>query len=151
MKEEREIVEIPLEFCHFEAKMPRYAKQGDAGMDIYAVEDLLVKPGQTVIISTGLKIAIPLGYEIQIRPRSGMSLQTPLRVANSPGTIDAGYRDEVGIIMYNTSQSQEYQIKKGDRVAQMVLQKVPQIHWVPVKSVQEIGIDRGGGFGSSGE
>jgi len=80
-----------------------------------------------------------------------MSLQTPLRVANSPGTIDAGYRDEVGIIMYNTSQSQEYQIKKGDRVAQMVLQKVPQIHWVSVKSVQEIGIDRGGGFGSSGE
>jgi dUTP pyrophosphatase len=151
MGEERETVKIYLELCHAEAKMPCYAKWGDAGMDIYAVEDRLIKPGQTVVVKTGLKVALPLGYELQIRPRSGLSLKTPLRVANSPGTIDAGYRDEVGIIMHNISLEKECQIKKGERIAQLVLQKVPQIQWVPVKSVREIGEDRGGGFGSTGE
>ncbi|MGI6587677.1 MAG: dUTP diphosphatase [Peptococcia bacterium] len=151
MEEERETVNIYLELCHAEAKMPCYARRGDAGMDVYAVEDTLVKPGQTVVVRTGLKVALPLGYELQIRPRSGLSLQTPLRVANSPGTIDAGYRDELGIIMHNTSLEKGCQIKKGERVAQLVLQKVPQIHWITVSSVREIGKDRGGGFGSTGE
>lgn len=150
MEKERELVEVYLEVCHPEAKRPSYARSGDAGMDLYAVEDMVLKPGQTVIVRTGLKVAIPSGYELQIRPRSGLSLKTPLRVANSPGTIDAGYRDEVGIIIDNLSSEEEYRIKKGDRVAQLVLQKVPQIQWVPVKSVEEIGENRGGGFGSSG-
>lgn len=150
MAEQREMVEVYLEVCHPEAKVPCYARPQDAGMDLYAVEDTLIKPGQTVIVRTGLKLAIPPGYEIQIRPRSGMSLKTPLRVANSPGTIDAGYRDEVGIIMHNTSQEEEYLIKKGDRVAQLVLQRVPGIQWVSVANVLEIGENRSGGFGSSG-
>lgn len=150
MGEQREMVKVYLEVCHPEAKVPCYARPQDAGMDIYAVEDMAIKPGQTAIVRTGLKMAIPPGYEIQIRPRSGMSLKTPLRLANSPGTIDAGYRDEVGIIMHNTSQEEEYLIKKGDRVAQMVLQKVPGIQWVPIENVQDIGQNRGGGFGSSG-
>ncbi len=150
MTEQREMIAVYLEVCHPEAKVPCYARLQDAGMDLYAVEDTPVKPGQTVIVRTGLKMAVPSGYELQICPRSGMSLNTFLRVANSPGTIDSGYRDEVGIIMHNTSQEKEYLIKKGDRVAQMVLQKVPGIQWIPVDDILEIGGNRGGGFGSSG-
>jgi dUTP pyrophosphatase len=150
MCEARERVEIYLEICHPEAKTPSYARAGDAGMDLYAVENILIKPGQTVLVRTGLKVAIPVGYEIQVRPRSGLSLKSPLRVANSPGTIDAGYRDEIGIIMHNTSPTEEYSLQKGDRIAQLVLQKVPLIQWIPVEKVAEIGENRGGGFGSSG-
>lgn len=151
MAKDREKVQVYLELCHAEAKMPCYARPGDAGMDIYAVEDIIIEPEQTVLVRTGLRVAIPSGYEVQIRPRSGVSLKTPLRVANSPGTIDAGYRDEICLIINNISQTKDYQIKKGDRIAQMVLQKVPEIQWIPVGNIQEIGGDRGGGFGSSGK
>lgn len=150
MREERDKVQVFLELCHQEAKMPSYARPGDAGTDLYTIEDLVIKPGETVLVRTGIKVAIPFGYEIQIRPRSGLSLKTPLRVANSPGTIDAGYREEICIIVNNISQTAEYQIKKGDRIAQMVLQRVPEIQWVKVDNLQGMGEDRGGGFGSSG-
>lgn len=147
---EKEAVEVYVELCHPDMVLPAYARPQDAGMDIYAIRDDEVPAGQTRLIPTGLKVAIPEGYEIQIRPRSGMSLKTPLRLANSPGTIDAGYRDEIGIIMHNTAQEGSYAIKKGDRIAQMVLQKVPRIEFRQVTSVAAIGSDRGGGFGSSG-
>lgn len=148
--------------------MPVYANEGDAGMDVYAAEDVLIEPGQTVIVPTGIKLAIPKGYEIQIRPRSGISYKTPLRISNSPGTIDSGYRDELGIIMSNTSESMQnlaykpigicndgnkkgvYKINKGDRIAQIILQAIPRINFIKVNSVKEIGTDRGGGFGSTG-
>lgn len=143
-------VQVFIQKCHIDARMPQYAKPGDAGMDIYAVEEVVINPQKTLIVPTGLKVAIPEGYEIQIRPRSGMSLKTPLRLANSPGTIDAGYRDEIGIIVHNTSVQEAYTIKKGDRIAQMVLQRVPKIVWQEVENVSAIGQDRGGGFGSSG-
>ncbi|HHV99750.1 MAG TPA: aminotransferase [Clostridiaceae bacterium] len=161
-------VEVFVEICREGAILPRYANPGDAGMDVFAAEDTIIRPGETVIIPTGLKLAIPEGYEIQIRPRSGISLNTPLRLSNSPGTIDSGYRNELGIIMTNTSSlccyNQEellsldskgniygtYKIKKGDRIAQMVLQVVPRIKFVQVDSVEGIGNDRGGGFGSTG-
>ena len=142
-------------------------------MDVCAAEDMLIKPGETVIIPTGLKFAIPDGYEIQVRPRSGISLKTPLRLSNSPGTIDAGYRDELGVLMTNTSpeggccpsrpaqdevltldskgnQKGVYRIRKGERIAQLVLAEVPRIHLIQVDKVSEIGADRGGGFGSTG-
>jgi len=147
----RETVYVHLEICHPEAKMPAYARSGDAGMDIYAVEDQKIEPNCTVIIRTGLKVAIPEGFEIQIRPRSGLSFKTALRLPNSPGTIDAGYRDEIGIIMHNTSLTQTYIVKKGERVAQMVLQRVPRIEWQLTDCVADIGENRGGGFGSSGK
>lgn len=161
-------VEIYIEVCREGAVLPRYSNPGDAGMDIFAAEDAIIRPGETVVVPTGLKLAIPEGYEIQIRPRSGISLNTPLRISNSPGTIDSGYRNELGIIITNTSSvccyNQEellsleskgnifgtYKIKQGDRIAQMVLQVVPRIKLVKVNSVKEIGIDRGGGFGSTG-
>jgi dUTP pyrophosphatase len=161
-------VEIYIEICREGATLPAYANPGDAGMDVCAAEDVYIKPGETVIIPTGLKMAIPEGYEIQVRPRSGISYKTPLRISNSPGTIDSGYRDELGIIMSNTSEvlnsSAEtllsidekgnnkgtYKISKGDRVAQIVLQVVPRMKFTVVDSVKEIGTDRGGGFGSTG-
>jgi len=98
-------VDIKVEICRENIQLPEYANPGDAGIDIYAAEDVTINPGETKIIPTGLKVAIPTGYEIQVRPRSGLSAKTPLRVPNSPGTIDAGYRDEVGVILTNTSQA----------------------------------------------
>ncbi|NSW89748.1 MAG: dUTP diphosphatase [Firmicutes bacterium] len=160
-------VEVFVEICREGAVLPEYAKPGDAGMDVFAAEDIIIKPGETVIVPTGIKMAIPEGYEIQVRPRSGISFRTPLRIVNSPGTIDSGYRDELGIIMNNSSDINcsnneiftlesegnkmgAYKIKKGDRIAQIVLQRVPKIKFTVVDSVKYIGSDRGGGFGSTG-
>ena len=91
---------------HEDAVIPKYAKAGDAGFDLVAVEDVIIAPGETKIIPTGLAFGIPEGYEIQIRPRSGVSAKTKLRVANSPGTIDAGFRGEVGVIVDNVAHPQ---------------------------------------------
>lgn len=173
---------IPIMTCRENASLPFYARPGDAGMDITAAQDVLIRPGETKAVPTGLKVAIPEGYEIQIRPRSGLSLHTPLRIPNAPGTIDSGYRDEICVIMSNNSRpvpgpvlendsktgsepggespvyslsekgnkNGSYFIKTGDRIAQAVLQKVPQIEWQVMDSVTEIGNNRGGGFGSTG-
>jgi dUTP pyrophosphatase len=161
-------VVVAVEICREGAVLPAYAKPGDAGMDVCAAEEVLIRPGETVIIPTGLKLAIPEGYEIQVRPRSGISYKTPLRLSNSPGTIDSGYREELGIIMTNASpvcccgeeeifnldssdnRGGVYRIRKGDRVAQIVLQVVPKMKLAVVESVSSIGSDRGGGFGSTG-
>ncbi|HOK43219.1 MAG TPA: aminotransferase [Thermoclostridium caenicola] len=161
-------IEVFVEIVREGVVLPAYANPWDAGMDVCAACDVLIPPGQTVIIPTGLKLAIPEGYEIQVRPRSGISLNTPLRISNSPGTIDAGYRDELGIIMTNTSREDQagdseplpvsskgnrqgtYSIKKGDRIAQLVLAQVPRMRLCLVDSVKRIGQDRGGGFGSTG-
>lgn len=150
------------------AVIPRYQHDSDAGMDIYASEDLDIFPGETKICHTGLSFAIPGGYEIQIRPRSGLSLHTMLRIPNSPGTIDSGYRDELCVILHNASASTNesvkldlyasekenrngiYHIKTGDRIAQMVLSRVPKAMLTEIENVREIGEDRMGGFGSTG-
>ena len=163
-----ERIKLPMEKCREEAVAPSYANDGDAGMDLYSCEDILVKPGCSVLVPTGLKMAIPYGYEVQIRPRSGISLKTPLRVPNSPGTIDCGYMDEVNVIIYNASQREDasedapftladkgckhgtYLIRKGDRIAQMVVNKVEYADIEFVDNVKAIGEDRGGGFGHSG-
>ena len=157
-------VDVLIEICREDVELPNYANVGDAGMDIRSAADIEIKPGETVAVPTGIKVAIPVGYEIQVRPRSGISLKTPMRVPNSPGTIDAGYRDEVCVIMHNSSNTNDgmftlsdkgnkqgtYKINKGDRIAQLVLKEVPTINWVKVDSVQNEGVNRGGGFGSSG-
>jgi len=163
------MVEVFVEVCREDAILPRYANPGDAGMDVYAAEEVIVAPGETVVVPTGLKLAIPEGYEIQVRPRSGLSLKTPIRIPNSPGTIDSGYRDELGIIVNNNSDKSlceegkppytldekgnkngTYIIRKGDRIAQIVLQVVPKMVLTRVSSVKDIGTNRGGGFGSTG-
>ncbi len=157
---------IYIETCREDIQLPNYAHKGDAGMDLRSAVDIEIKPGETKVIPTGLKCIIPAGYELQIRPRSGISLNTPLRLANSPGTIDSGYRDEIGIIINNistTSVEKNYEInekgnkegtyiiKKGDRIAQMVLCKYETIEFVHDKRKTKIEIeDRNGGFGHSG-
>ena len=165
------IVKIP---CMLEkgVNLPTYAHKTDAGLDIYAREEITIAPGETKIISTGIKAAIPEGYAILIQPRSGQSVKTKLRIANTPGLIDSGYRDDIGVIIENIEppfkdidydfddkgdiriQSIEhgkaYTIAEGQRFAQMRLVEVPKAEFVQVESVGEIGDDRGGGFGSSG-
>lgn len=162
------MAEIYIEKCRDTAVIPSYAHPGDAGMDIYAASDVIVEPGRSVLVPTGLKMAIPVGYEVQIRPRSGISLKTPLRIPNAPGTIDSGYRDEVNVIIYNSSYMNEsddgepftlntkgckhgtYKINCGDRIAQMVIAKVEECVFKDCDDVTAIGDNRGGGFGSSG-
>ena len=164
----KKIITVPIELCHEDAKIPTYAHAGDAGMDIYAVEDITIKPGETVIVPTGLKTAIPLGYELQVRPRSGLSAKSPLRIANSIGTIDANYRGEIGVIITNSNPpitkiefdekgnvidyiyGEDYTITKGMRFAQLVLKEVPTCSFLQVESVADIGEDRNSGFGGSG-
>ncbi len=148
-EEQKTKINIPIELCNRDAILPVYAREGDAGMDIRSTEEIIINAGETRIVPTGLKMAIPDGYEIQIRPRSGLSLKSPLRIANSPGTIDSGYRDEIGIIVTNTDPIYDFTINKNDRIAQMVLQEVPKIKWEVVDSVIDIGRNRGGGFGST--
>lgn len=145
----REKVEVGIKKLINDAILPTYAHSADAGADVYAVEDTVLESGETKAVKTGIAISVPIGYEIQLRPRSGLSLKTGLRVANSPATIDSGFLGEVGVIIQNTS-SESYTIKKGDRIAQMVLAEVPMIKWVEVDDLGSS--ERGeGGYGSTGE
>ena len=160
---------IPIEYCRDGAQMPTYAHLTDSGMDVYALEDITIAPGETRLIPTGLKVAIPAGYELQVRPKSGRCLKTKLRVANTPGTIDAGYRDEIGVIidniepfiksaqmdetgrLYNVEFGSSYTIGKGEKFAQLVLCEVPKAAFYEVESVAAVENDgRAGGFGSTG-
>jgi dUTP pyrophosphatase len=133
------------------AQIPEYATGGAAGFDFHALEDITVFPGKTVKVRTGLAFAIPSGYEIQIRPRSGLSAKTTLRVSNAPGTIDSDYRGEVLILITNTSTSSygDVSIYAGERVAQGVLAPVTKAEFEEVGELA--GTDRGeSGFGSTG-
>ena len=162
-------ISIPIELCNENAKIPQYANVGDSGVDVYALEDIIVHPGETVLVPTGLKVALPPGYELQVRPKSGRALKTKLRVANTPGTIDSGYRDEIKVIIENVEPpiqditidddgkvisilyGSNYYIGKGEKFCQLVLSEVPKIAFYRVDSIKEVDeVDRGGGFGSSG-
>lgn len=143
----RRIVQVIIE-KEKDAITPQYAHDTDAGADVFSNETVEIPAFSTVIVKTGIKVGIPNGWEIQIRPRSGMSAKTPIRIANAPGTIDAGYRGEVGIICHNTS-NKTFKINKGDRIAQMVIMPVPMIKFEEGK-VSDLSGNRGGGFGSTG-
>ena len=144
-------VKIYTELNH-EHGLPVYAKLGDSGMDIRANEPITLQPKETKLIPTGIYVGLPEGYEIQVRPRSGLSLKTKLRIANSPGTVDSSFRGEICIIAENTHSSVSMFITKGERVAQIVLQKVPVIEWDQVHCFDQLGdSERGtGGLGSTG-
>ena len=164
---------IPISYCREDAKMPAYAHMTDAGMDVFATEDITIKPGETVLVPVGIKVAIPIGYELQVRPKSGRALKTKLRVANTPGTIDSGYRDEVCVIIENIEPAikdieyefddngniiiksilhgSDFTIGKGEKFAQLVLAQVQRASFMEVDDVAKIENDgRNGGFGSSG-
>jgi dUTP pyrophosphatase len=143
----RERVKVQIKKLSEDAVIPQYAHKTDAGADVYAIEDVTLKPHETQLIKTGISVAIPVGYEIQVRPRSGLSLKTGLRVANAPGTIDSDYRGEVCVIMTNTDNLSQT-INKGDKIAQLVISAVPMIDWVEVDELDST--ERGeGGFGST--
>lgn len=147
------VVPIYMDSINHEFGYPKYETSGAAGMDIRANETVVIRPKQTKLIRTGVYVAVPEGFEIQVRPRSGLSLKSPFRVANAPGTVDSDYRGEVCIIGTNTSSMEDFHINVGDRIAQIVLQRVPQIEWLPVPSMEDLpSTDRGNsGFGSTGK
>ena len=130
------------------AKMPSYAHPGDAGVDLYAAKDTIIPPQGRALVPTGLKIAIPYGYEGQVRPKSGLALKHGITVLNTPGTVDAPYRGEVGVILFNSS-DKEYIAKSGEKIAQMVFCRVENAEFELAEDLPET--DRGeGGFGSTG-
>lgn len=147
----RETVLISVELCKPGAKLPTYAHEYDAGFDIYLPEDFTIKAHEHgKIAPTGLKMAIPTGYELQIRPRSGNSVKTTLRIANAPGTIDCGYCNEIGIICDNIG-DEDLEFKKGDRIAQGIIAISPKGIFNQVNDIMTIaGANRGGGYGSTG-
>ena len=128
--------------------LPRYATDGAAGMDVVSAEDVTLEPGARHAVATGLSVAIPHGFEIQVRPRSGLALKHGITVPNTPGTIDSDYRGELKVIMINHG-AEPFAIARGDRVAQLVLAPVTQASWVEVDELDAT--SRGaGGFGSTG-
>lgn len=165
----KRIVPTAFELCNENAKLPQYAHTSDSGADVFALEDIVVKPGETVLVPTGLKVAIPVGYEIEVRPKSGRCVKTKLRVANAPGTIDQEYRDEIKVIIENIEPrikditidedgkvtsilyGGDYTIGKGEKFAQLVLKESPKMAIYRVDKISEITEgNRNGGFGSTG-
>ena len=133
---------------HPDAILPSYAHPSDAGMDVRSVADLTIAPGKRALVPTGLVMQLPPMYEAQVRPRSGLALKSGVTVLNSPGTIDSGYRGEVGVILANFGES-DFQVKKGDKIAQIVIAPVTQPTIEETDVIDET--DRGaGGFGSTG-
>jgi len=131
--------------------LPAYETPQSAGMDLRAFldEPVVLKPGERKLIPTGLYMALPAGYEAQIRPRSGLAIKHGITLLNTPGTIDADYRGEIKIIMINLS-DEDFTVRDGDRIAQMVINKIEQIRWEPVEELDDT--QRGeGGFGSTGK
>lgn len=128
--------------------LPAYATHGAAGMDVVAAENITLRPGSRHAVATGFAVAIPPGYEIQVRPRSGLALKHGITVPNTPGTIDSDYRGELKVIMINLSDD-NFSIQRGDRIAQLVLAPVTVADWDEVEDLDETA--RGaGGFGSTG-
>ena len=128
--------------------LPSYATPGAAGMDVVAAEDLVLAPGARHAIATGFAMAIPHGYEVQVRPRSGLALKHGISVPNTPGTIDSDYRGELKVILINHGQA-PFEVRRGDRIAQLVLSPVVRASWLKVDELDET--SRGeGGFGSTG-
>ena len=140
---------IQLKRMRDSAVEPTYGSDGAAAFDLYAAADISLKPNETKVVPLGYAMGIEIGYEVVIRPRSGLTLKTGLRVANAPGTIDSDYTGEVGVIMHNTS-TNKVLIKTGDRIAQGVIQRTIRVHFVFVTQLSPT--DRGdGGFGSTGK
>jgi dUTP diphosphatase len=143
------VLRLPVLLLDPDLPLPTYARPGDAGLDLMAREDAVVAPGGgRALVPTGLAVAIPPGHAGFVLPRSGLALRHGVTVANAPGLIDAGYRDEVKVILLNTDPEQEYRVLRGERIAQLVLQRVEEALLVEMRQLS--GEDRGGGFGHTG-
>jgi dUTP pyrophosphatase len=140
---------VPIVQLDPDLPLPDYAHDGDAGLDLHAREDaVLAAGGGRALVPTGISIAIPMGHGGFVVPRSGMALRHGISVVNGPGLIDAAYRGEVKVVLVNTDPDADYHVHRGDRIAQLVVQRVETVSWQVVDSLE--GIDRGGGFGHTG-
>ena len=129
--------------------LPAAQHDGDAGLDLYAASDVTLEPrGGRALVPTGIAVAIPPGYAGFVQPRSGLALRHGVTVVNTPGLVDAGYRDEIRVLLINHDPAEPFKVSRGDRVAQLVIQRVEEVEWNVVPALD--GIDRGGGFGHSG-
>ena len=147
-KKSNEAMTVRFKKINPEAILPAYAHPGDAGLDVRSIEDLTLQPGARALVRTGLVMELPPDAEAQVRPRSGLALKFGVTVLNSPGTIDAGYRGEVGVILINHGDA-PFEVRKGDRIAQIVIASVVHADIVEVADVESS--ERGeGGFGSTG-
>jgi len=143
-------VEILITRLDESVPLPSYAKPGDAGADLCSRIDAILQPGERALIPTGISVALPNGYVALVHPRSGLAIKHGISMVNTPGTVDAAFRGELQIILINHDLTQPFEIKKGDRIAQLVIQKVEKADFVEVTSLP--GTHRSdGGFGSTGK
>ena len=141
-------VKIKIKKISSEAIIPHYVHEGDAGMDVYSIEDLTLNTGDIKLVKTGLSFEVPKGYELQVRPKSGLALNKGITLTNSPGTLDSGYRGELGVIMQNCGKV-PHEIKKGEKIAQLVLARYEEAQIIEVTDLSETSRGKGG-FGSTG-
>ena len=140
---------VPIVQLDPDLPLPSYAHPGDAGLDLYAAEGAVLRAGGgRALVPTGISIAIPVGYAGFLLPRSGLALRHGISVVNAPGLIDAAYRGEVKVVLVNTDPKEPYEVHRGDRIAQLVIQAVAEVEWQVCDGLE--GLDRGGGFGHSG-
>ena len=144
------MVVIPVQRLNSDLPLPNYAKPGDAGADLIANEEVTLAPGGgRALIGTGIAVAIPRGYAGFVQPRSGLALRHGITCLNTPGLIDSGYRDELKVLLVNTDPSEPYEVHRGDRIPQLVIQKVEEVAWEESDKLDDT--ERGlGGFGHSG-
>jgi len=144
-----EAVRVDLRLLDPDLEPPRYAHPGDAGADLRATETAVLRPGERRLFGTGVAIALPDGYAAFVHPRSGLAARHGVTVVNAPGTVDAGYRGEIKVCLINTDRAEPVTISRGDRIAQLVIQRVARAEFVPVSELPDS--DRGsGGYGSTG-
>jgi dUTP pyrophosphatase len=143
------MIELKIKLLDADMPLPRYQHEGDAGLDLSSRADLTLGPGERATVPTGIAVAIPHGYAGFVLPRSGLAARHGIALVNSPGLIDSGYRGEVAVVIINTDKHEPFHIKRGDRIAQLVLQQVVDATTVQVEELDET--SRGaGGFGSTG-
>jgi dUTP pyrophosphatase len=141
--------ELPVRRLHPDLPLPAYAHPGDAGADLCAAEDVVLPPGGRATVGTGLAIAVPEGHAAFVHPRSGLAARHGISVVNAPGTVDAGYRGEVRVVLLNTDQHEPFTVRRGDRIAQLIVQPVTRVRFLDVAELPPT--PRGeGGFGSTG-
>ena len=140
---------VKLKILNPDAIIPKYQTEEAAGFDLHSVEEKTVKAGEREVIKTGLAVALPKGYELQVRPRSGLALKNGITVLNTPGTVDSDYRGELMVILFNTSK-EDFAVKKGERIAQAIIKEILQADFAVVEELDST--ERGvGGFGSTGK
>ena len=141
--------ELPVRRLDPELPLPDYAHPGDAGADLCAAEEVVLPPGGRATVGTGMAVAVPDGYAAFVHPRSGLASRHGITVVNAPGTVDAGYRGEVKVVLLNTDRAEPFTVRRGDRIAQLVVQPVTRVRFLDVAQLP--GTPRGeGGFGSTG-